>query len=134
MSKDKKSDNEIVFDSASKLVKLIKCHMINHMSKEFLIELPGLWSRYGEQYFTDTMVMQFIVGLMGQEFNTIKYPANWKEALKDRWLPKLLRKRFPIHYKTVDIKVIYPNIKYPNEKHLIRMYEDYEYDRGERDI
>ncbi len=41
---------------------------------------------------------------------TIKYPANWIEAIKDRWLPRSLRKIYPVKYHCVDIDVtaIYP--------------------------
>lgn len=33
------------------------------------------------------------------------WPASWWEALKDRFLPKSLRKYFPVKYKTLEVKV-----------------------------
>lgn len=47
-----------------------------------------------------------------------KYPKNWVESLKERFLPKFLLKKFPIKYEEIDINVsrfiIYPHFEYEN--------------------
>ena len=45
----------------------------------------------------------------GHQLDTIKYPLNWKEAFKERWLPRWLLKAFPVKYKVYDIRRLYPN-------------------------
>lgn len=34
-----------------------------------------------------------------------KFPSNWKEALKERWFPKFLLKRFPVEYIEIQREV-----------------------------
>lgn len=44
---------------------------------------------------------------------TVKYPMDWKEALKERFLPGWLKERFPVVYTTVKLRVlaVYPDFK-----------------------
>jgi hypothetical protein len=48
------------------------------------------------------------------ERKEIKYPANWKEAFKERWFPKWMLERYPVRYTVfiVDAKILYPNFVY----------------------
>jgi len=45
-----------------------------------------------------------------------KYPQNWWEHLKERWMPYKLRKKFPIKYTEVRAQggVVFPVTKLPN--------------------
>lgn len=47
----------------------------------------------------------------------ITYPDNWLEAVKERFYPKFLLKKYPVKYKIikVDFNVLYPDFK-PVEK------------------
>jgi hypothetical protein len=38
----------------------------------------------------------------------IRHPENWKESVKERWLPRWAKKRWPIRYKEYDALVIFP--------------------------
>lgn len=40
----------------------------------------------------------------------IRYPKNWKEAFRERWLPQWMKKRFPIKYIEYDVLVVFPNL------------------------
>lgn len=42
---------------------------------------------------------------------TVRYPADWREAFKDRWFPSWLKHRFPVRYKEHDALVIFPEFK-----------------------
>lgn len=57
---------------------------------------------------------------------TIKYPADWKQAFKERWFPSFLLKKYPIVYKTysVDASIIYPriNVVLPDEQHFLKYH------------
>lgn len=40
----------------------------------------------------------------------IRYPKNWKEAFKERWTPRWLKKRFPVKYREYDVLVVFPDL------------------------
>lgn len=43
----------------------------------------------------------------------VKYPADWKEAVKERFLRGWLLRRYPVRYKVhvLKLKVVYPDFK-----------------------
>lgn len=43
------------------------------------------------------------------------WPADWKEAIKDRFFPMWMRERWPIRYERVSINALYPKLKLPTE-------------------
>ena len=49
----------------------------------------------------------------------ISYPANWIEAVKERWLPEWALKKWPVKYthKKVDFQVLYPDLNLPMDAH-----------------
>ncbi len=55
-------------------------------------------------YFMDSMVYNLSTYLIGNKVHEypvddIKYPADWKEAFKERWFPEFLKRRYPVRYK-----------------------------------
>ena len=61
---------------------------------------------------------------------TITYPANWKEAFKERWFKEWMLEKWPVKYNNVciDVKAIYPEFRasMPNEIYrLIIQRDDY---------
>lgn len=48
-----------------------------------------------------------------QQVQTIRYPSDWWQALKERWFPERALKRWPVIYKTFrySIKVLYPDLR-----------------------
>jgi len=68
------------------------------------------------------------------------YPANWIEAIKARWLPNWLKKRWPIRYHTwqYNMAAVYPKLlalKLPEQdRFLLPMIQAYDYiDNGKDD-
>jgi hypothetical protein len=45
---------------------------------------------------------------MPLETVSAKWPANWLEALKDRFLPAWMKRRFPIRYQSIEKKLFGP--------------------------
>jgi len=45
----------------------------------------------------------------------VKYPSNWWQAFKERWLPKWLRRRFPVEYTTLAVEYKLPELDVPAE-------------------
>jgi len=48
----------------------------------------------------------------------IRHPENWKEAIKERWFPRWLKKRTPVKYKEYDALVVFPDLL---KKHPVPM-------------
>lgn len=73
------------------------------------------------------LVVRFTQWLYGTHPTTIsiheKYPKDWWEAFKERWLPQWFLKRVPVQYKHIDVeRTIYtkvcPHIENERATHL----------------
>jgi len=51
----------------------------------------------------------------------VEYPANWIEALKERFAPKWFLRRWPVLRSRVDMEVLYPRIALPREQHTVKV-------------
>ena len=51
------------------------------------------------------------------------YPANWWEAVKERWMPRRLRRRFPIKQTvvTLEASAFYPSVRIPNHNPFVQV-------------
>lgn len=71
----------------------------------------------------DMRVSGYIWGENGKT-ETIKYPATWREAFKERWFPTWLLTRYPVNYQIHEIstRTLYPNFKIsvPRETHVLK--------------
>lgn len=61
-------------------------------------------------------VLRFKADILGQKLNTVKYPANWKEAFKERWAPKWFLKKYPVKYSYIEVKALYPQLHLPPDQ------------------
>ena len=54
---------------------------------------------------------------------SVSYPKDWVEAVKERFSPQWLLKKYPVIYKTEVLKasVLYPNIAFPKERHFLKL-------------
>lgn len=54
-----------------------------------------------------------------------RYPANWWEALKERWFPKFMLKRWPVLYAYIWVtgKILYPYLRValPKETKVLKI-------------
>jgi hypothetical protein len=69
----------------------------------------------------DNMIYQLNAIVAGESLKKVEkvFPENWKEALKDRFLPLFLRKWFPVRYIHIDIEVaaLYPKFVLPESQY-----------------
>ena len=65
-----------------------------------------------DNHFLDQVIVRTTQTMLAKKAGDriIRYPENWKEAFKERWLPKQLKHRFPVKYKEFDALVVYPNL------------------------
>jgi hypothetical protein len=74
--------------------------------------------------FLDHQLNELVLTLRGaigsqrcmDEIN-ITYPADWWEAVKDRWLPAWAKRRWPVRLTRhhVDVRLVYPELVIPNQ-------------------
>jgi len=74
------------------------------------------------RYHLDETVLQFTAMIYGTDRQAldVTYPANWWEAVKDRFMPQFLRKKFPIRYihHEVIARQMFPTVR-PHNDHPI---------------
>ena len=90
------------------LDKPAKIEVSKLLSKEFLKEYPDLRDMEENLLVTARAIIQ---GQLLDEV-TAKYPADWKEAVKERFFPPFLLKRYPVKYTTLKLEAVayYPKV------------------------
>jgi hypothetical protein len=92
---------------------------IQFYSKTYCSLLPDINTNV---YFDETaksMVLNLRAIILGRELGEVRLPANWWEAFKERFFPEFLRKYFPVKYRVITYKSLYPYLRLPNQKHSI---------------
>ncbi len=59
----------------------------------------------------DRMVLQINTMVAGERVQEIRYPADWWQALRERWFPGFWLKRFPVRYHEWHVDLLYPMIQ-----------------------
>lgn len=60
-------------------------------------------------YAADSFIYSMNLWVMGHE-STVKVPADWWQALKERWFPQWLLERYPVVMREICVRHLYPNI------------------------
>ena len=59
-------------------------------------------------------LIRVVIDVATQEDMVHKYPANWKQAVKERFFPKWLKKYYPVQYAFVWAIHKYPEVAIPD--------------------
>lgn len=84
---------------------------------------------------THRMVIRMRGFLWGETVgeHVVSYPADWWQALKDRWFPWWLLRRYPVRRTSVrfDVKAVYPTLTFqlPNEPSSLVLLRTYDKDK-----
>ena len=79
-------------------------------------------------YMAKDIVYKLTRDVLGEKLDTIKYPENWKEAVKEaffNWIKSakirsFLSERHPVKYKTYNAMMYYPKMAIPEQEHEFR--------------
>lgn len=71
------------------------------------------------------MILQFHAQVASRKFavKTVRYPADWWQALKERWFPRKWQKRWPVKYTedTLEANAYYPEIQIPDRQTFVEI-------------
>ena len=84
-------------------------------------EPPKLDISAHTSFMLDQLVLRLQQCVWGREVERqeCQWPADWWQALKERWFPAWAKKRWPIEYKRVVItaRELYPQMAFPPHQH-----------------
>lgn len=68
--------------------------------------------------FADECIVRFYFGVFGETLDEIEvqYPADWWQALRERWFPAWWLRRWPVQYtaRTLRAEAVYPKVSAPD--------------------
>jgi len=68
-------------------------------------------------FMSDDIVFRIKQEVWGREVQRqdVRYPADWREAVKERWLPEWAKRRWPVRYVQVSLvaRELYPHMSLP---------------------
>ena len=78
-----------------------------------------------KHWIEDEVVIQIKQRIFGKHIlhKVISYPADWKEAFKERWYPVWAKDKWPIRYtkETFDVRELVPSLNIPGYKSIINV-------------
>ena len=98
------------------------------LSKDFAIPAQVRMS-LDDRFMFDELTLCVRQDIFGKQLERvdIKYPADWWQAVKDRWFPGWAKERWPVMFTRhhVDVKALYPTMpEVPNHKGYMNFSHD----------
>ncbi len=118
---------EITEATLEKITLAVQIPISMGLAKDFAIE-PQVHIFMDE--LLNGLVIQVRQGILSQQIENIvvMYPADWWQAVKERFAPEWFLERWPVEYNktVVDVRAVYPKMALPDEAHfpLIRMSDN----------
>ena len=104
----------------------LKAVALMHISAELaedLIDQPEvnvMWD-----FIAESIVFQVKVGILGREIERVecRWPADWREAFKQRWFPEWALKRWPVReeIRRLVARELYPKVAMPDREPIIAL-------------
>ena len=94
------------------------------LAEDFAQDAKIGWSLM-DDWTQDMLTISIRQRIFGKQVlhDVISYPANWKEAFKERWYPAWAKDKWPVRYatKTFDVRELVPSLSRPGFKSLINV-------------
>jgi hypothetical protein len=78
------------------------------------------------------MVLNIRYAVKGEKIKEIVFPATLRDAIWERFAPKWLRRRFPVHYIRHTVAALYPTVPVPGLSWNRKVFTDFEPDSNVR--
>lgn len=88
------------------------------------MELTNAELRAVVPHTLDVMVLQLTTHIAGARVHEIRYPRNWKQSLRERFLPKFWLRLYPVVYIHWKMDSLYPGIKIGNDEPIFAAYSN----------
>jgi hypothetical protein len=93
-----------------------------------LAEMPDVEIQQHAHFMTDEIAVQVRGIVWGREMQrqSHRYPADWWQAIKERFAPEWFKRRWPVRYIeiTLTARELYPMLSIPQEEHSIVILKD----------
>lgn len=101
----------------------LRCHLGWLISIDLLADMNQVEFEAHLDYQLKNIALSLEMKLAGEKLKEVKaqYPADWKEAVKERFAPKWFKERRPVKYKEIILTAhaVYPLISLPEEKNFV---------------
>lgn len=88
-------------------------------------ELGPIKLRMIEEEIGRRFVVQLQQAVASRKYDvkTVRFPADWRQAFKERWFPKWALKRWPVKYQevTMEANAYYPDIQIPEHQTFVEV-------------
>ena len=71
----------------------------------------------------DALMVGLRQAIWGEKLEVIRYPANWLEAVKERFAPEWVKRRRPVLYREIEVRALYPRISLPKESPIVHVWD-----------
>lgn len=106
-------------ETLEKITFMVQTYITQELAKDFAIA-PQIHV-FIDQWF-DNIVLQIRQSVLSQKLDeiSVRYPADWWQAVKERFAPRWFRRRWPIEWNktTIDVRAIYPKMAMPDKMHF----------------
>lgn len=75
------------------------------------------------EYTAKDMALHMKARVATDTVKKLKYPKDWREAVKERWFPKWLLQKYPVKYDYIQADVLYPLIAIPEEQAFVQIHK-----------
>lgn len=109
-------------------LKKMRVHLSHMLSESMLREVDVDWR---EDLLHDHVIFEFRTFVWAEtdylKSKTVRHPADWKEAFKERWFPKWLLGKYPVEYHetTLVAACLYPEFTpaVPDQEFRIAIFD-----------
>jgi hypothetical protein len=98
---------------------VLQLHVQRHVRES---ELHNVSFEKYASHVADEMVYRLSTRIATGGIREISYPKDWWQAVKVRWFPAWLLKKYPAMYTTHEAVALYPDIEIPNHKPHVEFF------------
>ena len=106
----------------------MKFAMQTYISTELLDDMHPevLDSHVWLDVIAQRVVFDLRAHILSNKIHQARWPTDWKEAVKERFAPGWMKRRWPVRYETLDIYRLYPHLAVPRGRDRVFLWSNEE--------